>query len=99
MTDRARPLTPRWNALIVVCKDCAKRDQGPKHLSTKDAVRALRDGLQQARSGARVVKAGCVGICPRRAITVTHLGPSGGPEVVAIDSADQALAFARQRPR
>ena len=95
MTEPPRLLTPRWNTLVVVCKDCAKRDKGPKHLATKAVVRAVRNGLKQARSNARVAKVGCVGMCPKKAITVAHLGGRGGPKVVAIASVETAHAFAK----
>lgn len=54
-----------WKGLLLVCKDCPKRSNGPNKLKAKDAVSAARQAAKEQRRRVRVVRCSCLGMCPK----------------------------------
>ena len=54
-----------WKGLLLVCKDCPKRSNGPNKVKAKDAVSAARQAAKEQRQGVRVVRCSCLGMCPK----------------------------------
>lgn len=67
-------VSPAWDTVVLVCKDCQKRGSGPRHLKTKTALSVLRHSLRSLRPRPRVVASSCLGLCPKRALTVAVVG-------------------------
>lgn len=90
----ARPL--RWQAAVLVCKDCVDRGSGPKKSgSAKALMPALRHATKRGPVRTRVVATTCLGLCPKRATAVARLGGTGTARIVAVrscKSVDAALA-------
>jgi hypothetical protein len=82
--DPALPSRPEWTAVLLVCRACRKRSDGPRGFGAKsvarEAQRALRaDGSLRPRP--RVVACGCLGLCPKAATAIALAGPAGGPRI------------------
>jgi len=77
---------PKWDAVILICKDCRKRKNGPEHLKAKALVKIARRHLHDAQPRPRVVSVSCLGVCPKRAIAVACLGDELPPRVIRIET-------------
>lgn len=70
---RTRP-TP-WSTIILLCGKCARKidgGYGPKKKQTlKDALRAELKARGQRRH-VRIIETRCMGVCPKKAITVLN---------------------------
>ena len=92
---KSKRLRPGWGSLILVCKSCAKRTNGPK----KASPRALAKGLRRAALAAGIVRpravlTSCLGACPKKAFTVA-VGSNGADwQVVAVRGHDDLSAAA-----
>lgn len=79
---------PRRAAPVLVCRKCLKRsDEG------REVRRALKSGLK-ARKGddtkpAKLVMAGCFGLCPKRSIVVASGASLARQEYVLVADGDQ----------
>lgn len=81
----ARPL--RWQAVLLVCKDCVDRGSGPKKSGAAKALMpALRQATRRGPVRTRVFPTGCLGLCPKRATAVARLGQGEPARIVAIRS-------------
>lgn len=81
--DRAptEPMTPKalrtkWKTLVLICSECATCKDGTK---PKDVRRRLKKALREERPRVRVIRCGCLGICPKAGVTTVVCGPEGGP--------------------
>lgn len=83
----------RWDAVVLVCRQCRQRGSGPDKLKTKEVAGALRRALKQAPARPRVVLTQCLGLCPKRAMTVAHIGPDQPASLWAVRSVDEASAL------
>ena len=84
----------------MVCGKCSRKLRGGFGKKRKqDLVQALKGALKEAgrRRELRVVEVGCLGLCPKRAVTaVTSAQPAA---VLAIpEGMDPALVLARLSP-
>jgi predicted metal-binding protein len=77
---------PKWDAVILICKDCRKRKNGPQHLKAKALVKIARRDLHEARPRPRVASVSCLGVCPKHAIAVACLGDGLPPRVMRIET-------------
>jgi predicted metal-binding protein len=77
---------PKWDTVILICKDCRKRKNGPKYLKSKALVKIARRDLHAQRPRPRVVAVSCLGVCPKRAITVACVGDGLPPRVIQIET-------------
>jgi predicted metal-binding protein len=83
-TDAIRTLSPGWKQIVMVCKVCEKRSNGPKKFGAKKVAHALLLALRQARQPkTRVVQTSCLGLCPKRAVAVAACAPGGAVHVIA----------------
>jgi predicted metal-binding protein len=89
----AKAATAPWSDLIVVCAKCAKR-QG---LGGSEVRGELKRALRRARPDrkVRVVKAGCLGLCPKRSLTVATGASLRAGRLIVLDPALDADAMAR----
>jgi predicted metal-binding protein len=88
--DDLRPA--RWEATVLVCKDCRRRKNGPHDVKTKAIVHELKVGLSKAERRTRIVRTGCLGVCPKHAVTLALLG-AGRPMTAVVESTGQARAM------
>ena len=79
-----RARTPKWNAVILVCKACGKRRGAPKDAKPKVLAGDLRTLTKRDRTRARVVLSPCLGLCPKGAVAVTRVGEASASSLVAI---------------
>lgn len=60
--------------LILVCRQCRKRRDGPKHLKAKDLASTFRVATKSRRLKARTLLTSCQGLCPKDATAVVTVG-------------------------
>ncbi len=77
---------PSWDTVVLVCKDCRKRRNGPAKLKAKDIVGALRRASRDLKPRPRMLVTGCLGLCPKAATAVAMVGADVVPRVVAMRS-------------
>ena len=74
-----------WGGVALVCKKCSKKlDGGFGHKHREDLRDVLRDTLKATgrRRDLRIIEVGCLGLCPKQAVTV--IGPNRTGEVIAV---------------
>lgn len=84
MSDTIRSVPVKWRSFVLVCGKCSRKLDGGFGKKGKHALDdALRGILKAAgRRELRVVKTGCLGLCPKRAVTVAWAGRPG--ELMAV---------------
>ena len=97
-----KSVTPSWQTVVLVCRDCSKRSKGPKGFSSKEAVAEAQAAVRAERPRPRVLRSSCLGLCPKQSMAVARVGAAGGPQWVAaatlrdvrqfVGSADTAAA-------
>ena len=88
--DGVRVARPRWRGAVLVCGKCLKRHDGGK---------ALRRALKQEAGGARIIRASCFKLCPKRAVAVASAATLLAGEVLLLrDEADVIKAMPRLLP-
>ena len=74
-----------WREVVLVCRKCSRKLDGGFGRKGAETLRAvLRVALREAgkRREVRVVEVGCLGLCPRRAVTVLRACQPG--EMLAV---------------
>lgn len=91
--DTALPerLKSSLKGVLLVCHDCEDRGSGPARLRSKDVRKRLREALRPAKGRLRVVATGCLGPCPKKAMTVL-LSAGGEVSVYGLQRRGQADA-------
>jgi len=79
-------VAPRWQTVVLVCGRCRRRNDGEVDLKTREVVRAMSRGL--GSRSVRVVKSGCLGLCPKRAIAIGLAGAGPARAAVVRNGAD-----------
>ncbi len=79
------PVPAPWQNVALVCRKCTKKLHGgfgPK--LKQDLSKVLRDELKQEgrRRALRIIEVGCLGLCPKRAVTL--VAPGRGDQLRAI---------------
>lgn len=79
------PIPAPWGGIVLVCRKCSKKlggGFGPKGRQT--LAKVLRAELKDTgrRRVARIVEVGCLGLCPKGAVTVA--GPAHPGAVFAV---------------
>lgn len=74
--DAATVRTPSWQGVVLICRACRKRGNGPKKLRPKALVATARKAVGPQRPRPRVVMTTCLGLCPKAAIAVASVGAS-----------------------
>jgi predicted metal-binding protein len=93
-----RSVPTPWREIILVCRKCTKKLDGGFGGKREQGLRqALREALRaggQRRRDVRIMEIGCVGLCPRGAVTASRA--SRPHELLAIrKGADVATVLAR----
>ena len=82
-----------WEGVALVCRKCTKKlDGGFGPKGKHKLAKALRAGLKDAgrRRALRVIEVGCLGLCPKDAVTVT--GPLQPDRVLAVSRGSDPAA-------
>jgi hypothetical protein len=88
-TDGPVLAQPRWTGVFLVCKACGKRSNGPRKLKPKELAGIVRTETKRSPERTRVVLTGCLGLCPKEAIALAHLGSGAAATLVAVRSRKQ----------
>ncbi|MDB5999478.1 MAG: hypothetical protein JWP52_1177 [Rhizobacter sp.] len=88
----AKVLKPSFRGVVLVCGDCEDRSSGPKKLKSKNVRKRLKEALRPAKGQLRVAVTGCLGPCPKKAMTVAAV-VGGSVCLKALDHIDQAAAM------
>lgn len=70
-------LAAPWEGVALVCRKCSRKLAGGFGLKGKHKLaKVLREALRAAgrRRALRVMEVGCLGLCPKRAVTVACEG-------------------------
>jgi hypothetical protein len=78
--------------VVLVCGDCEDRGNGPSRLTSKDVRKCLKDSLHPAKGKIRVAVTGCLGPCPKKAMTVAIIA-AGEVRMHALDRGKQVDAI------
>ncbi len=88
-----------WQGVALVCGKCSRKLKGGFGRKGKHELKSvLRDALKAAgrRRELRIIEVGCLGLCPKRAVTV--VGPFQPGQVLAVpEGADPDLVLAALR--
>ncbi len=100
-SDDVIPMTEApWREIAMVCGKCSRKLQGGFGKKGKHGLAAvLKDALKAAgrRREMRVLEVGCLGLCPKRAVTAISSAHPG--QVLAVPGgADPAQVLARLSP-
>ena len=76
---------PKWDALLLICRKCKDRD-GAGEVKPKTLAKIARSLMKEHEPRPRVVLTGCLGVCPKGATTVAHIGNGFTPRVIAVAS-------------
>jgi predicted metal-binding protein len=90
------PEAPAWDAVLLVCRECRKRGNGPREPKPKQFLHALKHSVREQRPRPRVLLTSCLGLCPKRATAVARVGGSpGASRIAALTSLEQVDGLAR----
>ena len=87
-------VVPFPTALVLVCRDCRHRSNGPKKSKTKDLAQELKRLVRLDRPKPRVVMTTCLGLCPRGATAIALIGGTNTHARIAAVAKVQALTLA-----
>lgn len=85
----------RFQAVVLVCRQCEGRKDGPEHLDSRQARKDLKHALRDQRPKARVVESSCLGTCPKKALMVAGMRSGQALRGVEASSAEDLERFAR----
>lgn len=96
MSDLIPSVPAPWRSFVLVCGKCSRKLDGGFGKKRRHALDdTLRGALKAAgRRELRVVKTGCLGLCPKRAVTVAWAGRPGELMAVA-EGTDPEAVLAR----
>jgi hypothetical protein len=87
----AQALKPSFAGVVLVCGDCEERGNGPVRLTSKEVRKCLKDAVHPAKGQLRVAITGCLGPCPKKAMTVAIVA-GGEVRLHALDRGRQVDA-------
>ena len=90
------PEAPAWNAVLLVCRECRKRGDGPRDAKPKALVHDLKQSVREQRPRPRVLLSSCLGLCPKRATAVARVGGEAGEARIAAVTSAASLAALNQ---
>ena len=85
-------VSPSWEFLVLICKDCRRRKDGPKHLKAKGLAKEIKHQVKERAPRARVVLSSCLKLCPKKATSVAYVGAGVEPRIAGIRSKIQLQA-------
>jgi hypothetical protein len=87
--DETIALSPSWESLFLICKDCRRRKDGPKHLKARALAKEIKHQVNDSAPRARVVLTTCLKLCPKKATSVAFVTALAKPRIAAIKSSSQ----------
>jgi hypothetical protein len=90
-SDLPEALKSSFKGVVLLCGDCEQRSSGPKKLRVKDLRKSMKDAVRPAKGHLRVAVTGCLGPCPKKAMTVAVVA-GGVVSLRAVRRSSQALA-------
>lgn len=94
---RFRTIPSNWQGAAIVCRKCSKKlggGFGPKgKQSLAKALRKASQGKKGRKAAFGVVEVGCLGVCPRGAVTLID-GSSPGRWLLVPEGADADTVLA-----
>jgi predicted metal-binding protein len=82
-------LSPKWQAVFLVCKQCGERKNGPKHLKPKQLVSSIRSHVRDERPRPRILLSSCLGMCPKKAVALAYVGGERPARWLSVRKAEQ----------
>ena len=86
-----------WRNALLVCRKCSRKlDGGFGPDGTDTLPRAVKHALREAgrRRDVRILEVGCLGVCPKDAVTVMH-GADPGRMLVVPEGLEPGLLLSR----
>jgi hypothetical protein len=99
--DETIALSPSWESLFLVCKDCRRRKDGPKHFKAKALAKEIKHRVKDSAPRTRVVLTTCLKLCPKKATSVAFVSALTKPRIAAIKSRsrlEKTLSLFLDRP-
>ena len=93
-TDKGTHATierPGWASLLLICKDCRRRKNGPKHLKATTLAKDIKHQVKEIMPGARIILTTCLKLCPKKATSVAYVGEAAEQRITAVKDSDQLL--------
>ena len=90
MDNAITTTTTPWTQVILVCRKCSKKLDGGFGPKGEDTLpQALKHALRQSgrRRSVRVIETKCLGLCPKKAVTVLPAGAPGSMLTVPVGTA------------
>jgi predicted metal-binding protein len=87
--DDTITFSPGWESLFLVCKDCRRRKDGPKHLRTRALAKEIKHHVKDSAPRVRVVLTTCLKLCPKKATSVAFVTALATPRIAAIKSSGE----------
>jgi predicted metal-binding protein len=92
--DNGTPATiesPGWASLLLICKDCRRRKNGPKHLKATTLAKDIKHQVKEIMPGARIILTTCLKLCPKKATSVAYVSTASEQSITAIKDSEQLL--------
>ncbi len=90
------PQEVAWSTLVLVCRDCFERADGPACGGGAGTVKArIKEALRDLKPRVRTLETSCHDCCPEGAFSVVIVRPGAAPEGFALTSPEQADAVVR----
>ena len=83
--------SPDWASLLLICKDCRRRKNGPKHLKATTLAKDIKHQVKEIIPGARIVLTTCLKLCPNKATSVAYVSAAAEQSITAIKDSDELL--------
>ena len=83
-----------FGGVVLVCGDCEKRSSRPSKIKAKHVRKQLKRGLGRQPVRLRIVQSTCLGLCPKKAITLAAVAPVHKLLAAEVRSGEEASAFA-----
>ena len=78
--------------MVLVCRDCRKRRNGPADIKPKSLLKLVRHAARGSCPKPRVVLTSCLGVCPRGATAVAAVSVDTAPQVICVTSCAELKA-------
>ena len=94
--DLPPPEDVAWTTLVLVCRDCFERPDGPACGGSAGTAKArIKEALRDLKPRVRTLESSCHDCCPEKAFSVAIVRPDAPPAGFALTSVDQADAVVR----
>jgi len=92
-----KPLEPKasasqvaWSHLVLVCKDCFSRVDGPLCPERSADVKAkLKTSFKELKPKVRTLETSCMAVCPAKSFLVVNVPPCSKPESFVLSSLEE----------